>query len=536
MKLERAANLLSILPVVQQAVGLIEIISGIAKICFNLLICATTSYSLKKDFRLIAKGVVRSIPIIGTIFSAILTFKPPLSSLSIEDLIKIIDKEGLRDLGSRGAVDLGTLNRSINTLTAHVDDWGLYVTVHPDFLKHSPLVVLDKIAEALEGKQLSNVGTQTKISFLNDKGVKKATDAGGPSAQFLNSLITSAAPLLCNDKGMPIAKTEEDKTRLQAFAYLLASAARHNKPVAKCLPSSFFDLLVASKELKSENTELKQIELYIKILEDIHGTDHEIVRKHRILLLLTQDPNELSDDSLDYLAGIVFLWENKPDWWGEDDELPEVEVLRKNATELRKLVAKKYCTDESLTENDNYLTPKNVLEFLTQEVQKDGQAPAILIIAETLFSYELKNLTPKELELAIHGTTLTIKEIKDAFLRGYGDDDLKRLLFIWLIENKNNPKIGDLIEALTGSRSLKEGKELDINSSNLNIGLISSIHTCSGNIELDKEHLKQMMAQMYYNGSQLKLSLLSIDDCYPVFKQSLEHSMEETLNSNYNAN
>ncbi len=123
MRTEKIINSISIVPGVQQVVGISEILYGIACACFHAFQKASPvkNLLLRRDIRIIARGFLRCIPLIGTIFSIILLKRecqrPPSKSESIKPIQKILSE--IQDTETKKAY-IEAVSSILNNL--HVDD------------------------------------------------------------------------------------------------------------------------------------------------------------------------------------------------------------------------------------------------------------------------------------------------------------------------------------------------------------------------------------------------------------------------------
>lgn len=122
MRTEKIINSISILPGIQQVVGVSEILYGIALACFHALTKPTFTRNLflRRDIRIIARGFLRCIPLIGTIFSIVLLKREcqrPSKSEALKPLQKIVAE--IEDKDTKEAY-IEAVNSMLNFL--NVDD------------------------------------------------------------------------------------------------------------------------------------------------------------------------------------------------------------------------------------------------------------------------------------------------------------------------------------------------------------------------------------------------------------------------------
>lgn len=483
MTIERLANYASLIPYLQQGVGACTVVYGIGML---ILHAARTepeadqkARNIKNDLSTIAKGVLRAIPIIGTLFSLVLLIK---DKLHIRSAIYFLP-------------------------------FRLHIHIHQKLLSQDPLAVLDFLGDYLDKN--NSLQLDLKIKFIGEAGC----DAGGLSRTFLCSLLQNSVALLCPNQELPSVKTAKDAQRMRTLGCLMYLAATKGNPIGANFSKNLFEALAISQQIISLDPDLQLIG--INALMPIH-TDST---KEKMLFLSAIPVEELSNAQLEDLAIILSAEDDLPQWWNESEltekNIPNGQTLRLNALALRNQVAKIYTEDEvSLTENDNFLNPDVVKAFLLQKIKEKGQAQAILEIAKRLYpangkyrygSNQLKDLKAEDLQASIEGSDLTADKIKKSL--HCSNKKLKNWIERWLEANKNNKlMLENLVYALTGSVNFKESKYMDDDNKerfhselffdNYQHEGTFSFATCGKSCSVNKRILKEYVIEKFYNNAK----------------------------------
>ncbi len=550
MKLERLANYASLIPHVQQAVGACTVINGIGMLILHSLRhepeAGQKMRNIKSDLRTIAKGILRAIPIIGTLFSIILLIKDKLHSETISS------NGGYRQT--------------------------LHIHIRQELLHENPLLILDFLGDYLDKN--NSLPLNPYVRFVGEKGL----DGGGLSRTFLCSVIQNSVALLCPNQELPTVKTAKDAQRMRTLGNLMHIAAVSNTPIGSTFPKKLYQALVVSQQFTMQDEDLRLIEL--NALMPIH----EDSTKEEALFLSAIPVNQLSDSQLQKLANTLSTEDNLPTWWTELNlkpyTIPPIEILQQNASDLRNQVAKIFTEDEeSLTENDNYLNPNAVKEFLLQKIK--SEVKAILEIAKRIYPNNgkynsndnpLKILTAEDLQASIEGSDLTADKIIGSLVcSGEKADLLTEWILTWIKENEDNKRmLENLIYAVTGSINFKEdenrkvltfhlthdmpgifsfstcGKACSVSKTNLTNYAIDKLYN-SVKSDVNNPHYKILeKAQKYYEQEEYSLlkpvdkenaiyemfkkeieeiKIIKDEDLYETFKENLENDIKNRKNS-----
>ncbi len=536
MKLERIANYASVLPVLQQAVGICTLIYGIGMLILHAkrheVEADQKMRNIKSDLRILAKGFVRTIPIIATIFSIILLVKDKVSNTLIQ-----IDKSKLQ------------------------------ITIDQDLLTTNPLLVLDILGDFLDKN--NQLPTHLSIKFVGEIAI----DDTGLSRKFLSTLISESAQLLFPNGEMPSLNTTSDAKRLRAFGYLLHVVGTTNNPVGEQFPPLFFDALDAAKDLFIRNDEEWQL-IKMNAMLPIHQDKTQ----ERIMSLLAIPVDQLSTDEINTLADFLKDEENLPSWWevSENASLPDLKTLRAHVKELRNQIAEIYTENETELQEDNkYLNPLEVKRFLLEKINNSTtvgiikekcQMKAVLEIAKRLYptpgKYKdndsgIEILNGGSLKIAIEGFPLDakkikfhLKEIKEETIEVQGEQittgkdekgynkKLKDFLVRWIDENEDEKeKLKKFVLALVGSENLNDDDACHVYDNSELEGIICFSYcakACYVNYKTLRKYAIEALFEKakseehkYHGYSKHEIKKqISDDELYGAFKEHLEDDIK----------
>lgn len=494
MKVETAKQIAYCIPVIQQVLGAITIITGLARVIFDAIRTDLPKeikiQSVKTDLRLMAKGVLIFLPLISTIFFLVVLLRK-------EGLFSKEMKKELRTLFELDASNVTKNNyqysRGESTLTYSF--WG--VALAEDLLEKDPLFILDAIATGLDFNQ-------TQTSSLVVKFVNENAFGEGPFKHFLTKLVPAAVSLLL-DKGTKMPLTETDNVnnakRLRVLGYLLRLAVINNYPMGCLFPAELFQMLIA---IKRDERDLDFLEIYAS------SNHHQDVMESRLLFLLGLPIHLLTIKQWQEMAiGLIGINNDVIQDWPRDENnglklLTYAELKKLDLTKIRDAVAHIYTEGSEVeVKKGERWNGKKIQNFLFKKASEDKSFLEILknvyAIAEGFYHSKTTGspLVIKtnaiDLALQIEGESITADNII-SFFDPYSaaPQKTKDYLQRWILEKKDEQKwLTQFVFATTGLKSLNaKMSEIQISSDSSRFSRIS-FATCFNNISINMDMIEE---------------------------------------------
>ncbi len=480
MKVETAKQIAYCIPVVQQVLGGVTLVAGLARVIFDAfradLSKGVKLQYIKADLRLMAKGVLLLLPVISTIFFLIVLLKKPqdeelpqaksaLFNEKKEDLFNEETKKELKilfDSKANDEIKVSGYKYSKNENTIEINNtWSFSITLEQELLEKDPLFILDALAMKVNFNDWQRLESSLIVNFLLKEAVGR-----GPLKHFLTTLMQSAVPLLLDAKTkMPLTETNgvNNANRLRVLGYLLRIAVINKYPMGCLFLTQLFQMLIA---IKQDKRNLNFLKMYAS------SAHHEDVFENELLFFLGLPMHVLTAKQWQKMAiGLLGMNEDVIQEWPRDEKgglklLSHSELKKLDLIKIRDAVAQIYTEGSEVAVKENEeCDGQKIQNFFFKKANEDKPFLEILknvyAIAEGFYNSRT-DVTPvietqaSDLQLQIEGESVTAENIIRFFdPESTASQKTKDHLQRWILEKKDDQKwLTQFVFATTALKSL----------------------------------------------------------------------------------